>query len=118
MTGAAFATFALFPRSTFTWLQGQGATYAASADLVRQFCPRCGGTVTAWRESEKADWIFIWAGSLDKAEALKPSHHIFAKDELPWLHLDDALPRYDLFSEDLLADLGLDSRLRNAGAAD
>jgi hypothetical protein len=38
---------------------------------------------------------------------------MFAKDELPWLHLEDGLQRYDLFPERVLETLGLDSTIRN-----
>ena len=67
----------------------------------------------SWRVSEVNKWIAPWAGSLDEADKLKPHHHIFAKDELPWLHLEDGLPRYERWSEKVLESLGLDSTTRH-----
>ena len=113
MSGAAFATFVVFPPEKFAWIQGELGTYAATPDLVRAFCRDCGSPVSSWRESERKKWIIVWAGALDQADQLKPRHHIFAKDELPWLHMEDGLPRYDLFPEDVLKSLGLDSTMRN-----
>jgi hypothetical protein len=113
MSGAAFATFVVFKPEQFKWLQGELHTYAATPDLVRGFCPTCGGQISSWRESEREKWIIVWAGSLDQAELLQPLHHIFAKDELPWLHLDDGLKRYKLFPTDVLASLGLETTTRD-----
>lgn len=113
MTGAAFATFVVFPPDKFEWISGELGTFAATPDLVRGFCRDCGSPVASWRNSERDKWIIAWAGSLDQAERLEPRHHIFAKDELPWLHLKDRLRRHDLFPENVLESLGLDSTLRN-----
>jgi hypothetical protein len=113
MSGAAFATFVVFPPEKFEWTQGELGTYAATPDLVRAYCRDCGSPVGSWRNSERDKWIIAWAGALDQAEKLKPRHHIFAKDELPWLHLEDGLPRYELFPQDVLESLGLDSTTRD-----
>ena len=37
MTGAAFATFVVFPPNMLEWVQGKLGTYAATPDLVRAF---------------------------------------------------------------------------------
>jgi len=113
MSGAAFATFVVFPPDKFQWVQGELASYAATPDLVRGFCRDCGSPVASWRNSERDKWIIAWAGALDQAEKLEPRHHIFAKDELPWLNLQDGLHRYELFPDDILQSLGLDSTIRN-----
>jgi hypothetical protein len=113
MSGAAFATFVVFPPDRFQWVQGELASYAATPDLVRGFCRDCGSPVASWRNSERDKWIIAWAGALDQAEKLEPRHHIFAKDELPWLNLQDGLHRYELFPDDILQSLGLDSTIRN-----
>jgi len=113
MSGAAFATFVVFPPDKFEWVSGDPGTYAATPDLVRAFCRDCGSPVASWRKSEQDKWIIAWAGALDQADELNPRHHMFAKDELPWLHLEDGLPRHDLFPEDVLESLGLDNTTRN-----
>lgn len=113
MSGSAFATFVVFHPQKWKWIQGEPDTYAATEDLVRGFCRDCGSPVSSWRISERDKWIIAWAGALDNAERLVPRHHIFAKDELPWLRLDDGLPRYDRFPDDVLEALGLESNTRN-----
>lgn len=113
MSGAAFATFVVFPPDKFEWMRCDLGTFSATPDLVRAFCRDCGSPVGSWRNSERDKWIIAWAGAFDQAEELKPRHHIFAKDELPWLHLEDGLPRYEMFPQDVLESLGLDSTTRN-----
>ena len=98
MSGAAFVTFVVFSPDQFEWTKGDIATYAATPDYQRGFCRECGSSVASWRISEAGKWIAPWAGGLDQADRLEPRHHIFAKDELPWLHLEDGLPRYEKWS--------------------
>ncbi len=114
MTGAAFATFVVFRPDQFEWTKGDIAAYAATPDYQRGFCRECGSSVAFWRASEADKWIAAWAGSLDQADKLEPRHHIFAKHELPWLHLEDGLPRYEKWPEKVLESLGLDSTTRHA----
>lgn len=113
MSGAAFATFVVYSPEDWKWLEGEPATYAATEDLVRAYCKNCGSPVSSWRNSERDKWIIAWAGALDQAEKLEPLHHIFAKNELPWLHMEDGLQRHQMFPEDVLSKLGLDSGTRN-----
>ena len=113
MSGAAFATFVVFPPDKFEWIQGELGTYAATPDLVKAFCRDCRSPVASWWNSELDKWIIAWAGAFDQADKLEPHHHIFAKDELPWLHLEDGLQRHELFPEKVLELLGLDSTTRN-----
>ncbi len=112
MSGAAFATYVMFPADKFEWIQGVLGKYAATPGLVRAFCRDCGSPVAAWGNRERDKWIIAWAGALDQADRLRPSHHVFAKDELPWLNLDDGLPRFDRSLEEVFESLGLDSTTR------
>lgn len=118
MSGAAFATCVVFSPEQFQWISGEIATYTATSDYQRGFCKNCGSSVASWRLSEQDRWIAPWAGSLDQAELLNPCQHIFAKDELPWLHMDDGLPRYEKFAEKVLESLGLESTTRSKESED
>ncbi len=40
-------------------------------------------------------------------------HRMFAKDELSQLRMADGQPRFDLFPDDVLVSLGLDSTIRH-----
>jgi hypothetical protein len=100
MSGAAFVTFAGFPPERFEWTKGEIAVYAATPDYRRGFCRECGSSVVSWRVSEVDKWIAPFLGSLDRAEDVKPQLHIFAKGQLPWLHVEDGLPRYARWPEE------------------
>ena len=36
----------------------------------------------------------VTAGSLDAADAVRPQDHIWDSSRLPWLSIDDGLPRH------------------------
>ena len=40
------------------------------------------------------DEIHLFASSFDDPAALSPQEHVHAAEQLPWVHLDDRLPRY------------------------
>lgn len=37
-------------------------------------------------------------GTLDHPESVTPECHMFTKDQIPWVKLDDDLPRHSTFS--------------------
>jgi hypothetical protein len=91
-SGAAFLTVVGFRRGDFAWTDGAPAIYRSSEQAERGFCARCGSTLSYVLASE--DWrIFVALGSLDRPEAVKPEEHCFSDYQLPWIHLDDGLPR-------------------------
>ncbi len=40
-------------------------------------------------------WPFI--GTLDHPEAITPEFHMFTEEQIPWLKVDDGLPRHSKF---------------------
>lgn len=91
-SGAAFLTLVGFKAEDFTWTQGAPAIYRSSRQAERGFCRRCGSTMSYHLSTE--NWrSFVALGSLDRPEAVAPEEHCFADAQLPWLHLDDGLPR-------------------------
>jgi hypothetical protein len=92
-SGAAFLTFVHFPAAAFEWLAGQPMCYRSSAEAERGFCPRCGSTLTM-HESILADRVQVTLGSLDRPDAIRPDDHVWTGSQLPWLRIDDDLPRF------------------------
>jgi hypothetical protein len=92
--GAAFVTWAGFPSEQFalepaseppTW-------YASSAGAQRGFCARCGSPM--FFQSTR------WPGEMHVARALfvdpldrEPSVHVFYESHVPWLDVNDTLPK-------------------------
>ena len=99
-SGAAMVTWATWPRAALRMLQGEPADFESSPGVKRSFCRRCGSTLF-WRRAPARDRadpqpeeIDIAAGTLDDADQLAPSEHIFVKSRRPWMPLCDGLPAY------------------------
>jgi hypothetical protein len=95
-SGAALMAFANAPRSGFEITQGNPRWFASSAEFERAFCADC-GSVMFTRSIDPARWdmVSVHLGSVDRAADIAPAMHICHADRLPWLHVDDALPRFD-----------------------
>ncbi len=48
----------------------------------------------SFAEAQWPDEVHLFAASFTEPADLKPSVHVYAGEQLPWLHLDDGLPRY------------------------
>lgn len=90
ISGAPFTTGVLFKPDEFEWTKGKPAYYQSSDIARRGFCPRCSSHLT-W-ESEKELGLFV--GSLDQADDIEPTCHIWTSEMRCWLKLDDGLPRH------------------------
>ena len=93
-SGAAFLTFVHFPIGAFTWTEGEPVRYRSSSEAERGFCARCGSTLTM-HEAILGDRVQVSLGSLDRPENVRPDDHVWTEDQLPWLHVDDDLPRFE-----------------------
>ena len=93
-TGAPVIAWANTPRPSFRVLRGAPRLFATSAEFRRAFCADCGTIM--WTESiDPARWdlISVHHGTIDRAAEIEPAIHICHADRLPWLRIDDALPR-------------------------
>ena len=93
MSGAPMLCFVHFPAGAFTWLSGVPMRYRSSPHAERGFWPRCGSTLTM-HEPVIADRVQVTLGSLDEPGAVRPEDHVWAEQQLPWLRIDDDLPRF------------------------
>lgn len=97
ISGAAFLTHVHFPIGAFTWTQGEPTRYRSSAFAARGFCPQCGSTLTM-HEAVLDDRVQVTLGSLDQAAEVRPDDHVWTESQLPWLRIDDDLPRFPQIS--------------------
>jgi hypothetical protein len=93
ISGAAFLTSVHFPLASFVWTIGEPARYRSSPEAERGFCPQCGSTLTM-HESVLEDRVQVCLGSLDRAPDVRPDDHVWTESQLPWLHVEDGLPRF------------------------
>ncbi|MEE8412368.1 MAG: GFA family protein [Acidobacteriota bacterium] len=101
INGAAFVTWVEASFSNFAWLQGQPNEFNPRPGVTRTYCSRCGSPLT-YQNRESPDSIDITAGSLDDPSELKPRDHVWFDRKLPWLQVEDDLPRYSRGRRDSL----------------
>jgi hypothetical protein len=93
VSGAPMMGFVHFPAEAFRWLGSPPKRYRSSTHAERGFCPQCGSTLTM-HEAVLGDRVQVALGSLDHPEHTSPDDHVWTKQQLPWLHIEDDLPRF------------------------
>ena len=101
--GSAFSTFAEVKLGNLQWISGVDhlASYLADNGTVRQFCKTCGSSLTFCSSfNVQANTIEIAAASLDKgAQNLHVDAHIYTRYKVPWLTLNDDLPKFQEYRD-------------------
>ncbi|WP_299587013.1 GFA family protein [uncultured Tateyamaria sp.] len=97
-TGAPVAAFAAFEN---TGLHIPGTRHSHTQGVERWNCSACGSPLAA-RFDYLPGQTYVPVGVLDQAETLQPVLHSHADRALPWLHIDDDLPRAEASARDML----------------
>jgi hypothetical protein len=92
-SGAPVLAWAGFPIAGFSFTKGEPESYQSSPRGRRDFCASC-GTQIAFRDSATPTRIDVNIASLDDPASIEPEYHIWVESCVPWLHIDDDLPRY------------------------
>ncbi|HYM31702.1 MAG TPA: GFA family protein [Candidatus Cybelea sp.] len=77
----------------FVLERGAPVVYASSPKAERSFCGTCGTPLT-FRYVKAPRWIDVTLASLDDPGMVPPRAHIWTSSRMPWLHIDDELPRH------------------------
>jgi len=90
--------FASVPTSDYRVTQGTEAVRAAASSSFghRGFCGRC-GTPLYMKVDHQPETVDFSVATLDRPDGVTPGFHIFWASRLPWLTLDDGLPKFDRF---------------------
>ncbi len=96
-SGAAFLTFVHFPKEAFAWTKAEPMRHRSSAEAERGFCPTCGSTLTM-HETVLEERVQVTLGSLDRPQDVRPDDHVWTREQLPWLKIDDDRPRFETIS--------------------
>jgi hypothetical protein len=91
-SGGAFQAYASVPRDALRWTRGEPKVYRSSPHASRGFCAECGSPLV-FVYDPKPHRIAVAVGSLDKPELAAPAEHWGVESWLPWLKIDDGLPR-------------------------
>ena len=95
---AAFAGFAI---EDVSFLPELSASASAKPGAKRWFCPDCGSPIAATYVYLPGQ-VYVSLGLLDQASELTPQGHAHAANALPWLHLQDDLPRSETSARETL----------------
>jgi hypothetical protein len=92
-SGAPLVAWVGVARSALCMTRGEPRWYRSSDHARRGFCGDCGSQL--FFESTKwPDMMDITTITLDDPAAFPPAGHIWTSEQLPWMKLDDGLPRY------------------------
>lgn len=97
-SGAAVATFVSFPIAGFTVTKGQLSDYESSAGVTRSFCGNCGSPIT-YRADAMPTEIHLFLGSIKNPEDFPAQLQVFCGEKLPWLSVDDQIPKFAALPE-------------------
>lgn len=101
--GNAFALLTGVHRDKLAWTRGTPAFFASSSLARRGYCRDCGTPLSFGYDH--AQWLYVTVGSLDQPARVTPERHFGIESQLPWLHLDDALPREQTAADERLAKM-------------
>lgn len=82
----------------FKVLIGEVSVHRSSSEVERGFCSVCGTSLT-YRHDLRAGDVDFTLVSLDDAERIDPQMHIWVRDKLPWVHIDDGWPQFKTVPE-------------------
>ena len=92
-TGSAVATFVGYKKKQLTYTRGERKFYESSPGIQRGFCADCGTPMT-YEADRYPDEVHLYVSTLDNPGAYRPQVHVFFAERIPWMKLEDDLPRY------------------------
>jgi hypothetical protein len=96
-TGSPAAVLVGFKLEQVAYPKEKPRHFASSAGRDRPFCPHCGSRI-GFADERLAGRIYLHIGVLDQPERFAPTCHAFDAERLPWLQIDDDLPRFPTIS--------------------
>ncbi|MEM8753543.1 MAG: GFA family protein [Pseudomonadota bacterium] len=91
---APVVTFVAVADGAWRWTGEAPVAYRSSPEVERTFCGRCGSPMS-YRWDGLPEEMHFYAAAHDAPEALTPAGHDFHDERLPWLRLDDDLPKHE-----------------------
>ena len=92
------------PLKDFAWTGDAPKTFESSPGVRRHFCETCGAPV-GFEADHYPGGMHLYAASLEHPERFSPTFHVNYQSKLPWLLLNDDLPKYDGRLADTSKDL-------------
>ena len=97
-SGSPAMVFASVPRADYFVTQGETAISLSQSTSFgrRAFCGEC-GTPLYMQVDYQPDTADFSVATLDEPGRIRPGFHIFWASRVPWLQIDDGLPKFDRF---------------------
>ncbi len=92
-TSSPMTTFFAVPRTAYTFTGRTPRAFASSEGVRRLFCGACGSPI-AYEADKFAHEIHFYLATLEEPGEMLPQFHVFCEEQLPWLQIDDELPRH------------------------
>lgn len=98
--GSAFVTWAGVPKGQFRFLSGENKIkkYRSRPEVRWSFCSDC-GTSLLYDCDGAPEKIYFTVANLDGPLDRFPDCHVRFEEHLPWLNINDGLPRFRQKSE-------------------
>lgn len=96
------------PLKNFSWTGQKPKTLESSPGVFRHFCENC-GTPVGFEAKHYPGGMHLYAATLADPKDFKPEFHVNYESKLPWLEMQDDLPKYEgtlLHAPDDLRDYG------------
>lgn len=90
-SGAPVSAFVGFPIDAVVFT-GKGLKMFENGEVTRSFCGTCGSPI-AYIDERLEDDIYFMLGAMDLPANFEPTLHAYASEQLPFLHIQDDLPR-------------------------
>jgi DNA-binding SARP family transcriptional activator len=96
--GAPVVAQSTYPADALRFTKGGPKYYKSSPFAERGFCANCGSSLTARALTppvtpDWADWIVVFAASLDNPEPNAPTWHLGVESQMPWVDIRHARKR-------------------------
>lgn len=92
-TSTPMATWAGYRNEQFAVARGAAKAYSSSPGVTRTFCADCGSPLTYQSERWPGE-THVLTMTFDDPAWAKPQAHVFYAERLPWIMIEDDLPRY------------------------
>lgn len=92
--GAPVVAFLGVVTRDFRWAGSTPLSFQSSPGVRRYFCGTCGSPM-GFEADHYPGSIYLYAASLSEPQNFKPSFHVNSDSKLPWLPLQDELPKHD-----------------------
>jgi hypothetical protein len=95
--GAPYVTWGSVPREDLHITKGEPRKIA-HANRIRSFAACC-GTHLFFEDNKNSETVDVTIASLDDPAPFAPQKEIWLEDKLPWVKLDESLPKFQKSSK-------------------